>query len=756
MFGTCGTTIDPPDLAAWAAAPTFAPTTIESPELDVIAHMRAFSLANSGKLLDQVGPCAPSFEGGTGDGDYRGECWMAPGTTAAAPLPTACEPPSFEGGGCDTSHGATSGLLAVALAFGLALARRAAVPVCALLLAHTASAADVIAPVSLEPGPWRFVHATPTYTPWALNARLDGAWRARSVVVVYPNHSRAPLLNGLGSASASVGLDVMRVVRLSLGLPVFVARLGKGQDGVDPTLVPPEVSPGDFSLQLSGRLLRTPKDHTALQLVVRADVATAPRTPWTTGTSFAADLTWRQTAGPISVSAQAGVLTARSDAPTALTWAGGATAVWRWLEVTGEVTGQVGFVDAGANDGRLVAAPWSPIEGAFSLGLTPTRGLTLRPFAGAGLNHGLGAPSWDVGLSVDLLGHAPEDLDHDGIVNVRDRCPRRPEDTDRFEDTDGCPDPDNDQDTLLDAVDTCPNTPEDLDGDADADGCPERRVWLALTVAPEDPTLAESTVVEVDGRVVARLGEESRSRTELDARAHRLVVRVTGHAPWSLDLDPVEGGPLGEDITVPVTAMPELVHFGTLRVLLVDAEGAPVVGQVELDDTTHGDVSADGWTGPVAAGHRRLQATATGFNPRSVELDVARDAVTTATVTLERATVWLDDGSVRLDHTLRFPLDATRPVDDDLPMLDALAALLRDHPELRLVRVEGHADSPGTSRHNYDLSLARARAVVDALVARGVDAARLLAVGAGEAARTDGEPHRTVEFMVLVWDDEGR
>ncbi len=66
------------------------------------------------------------------------------------------------------------------------------------------------------------------------------------------------------------------------------------------------------------------------------------------------------------------------------------------------------------------------------------------------------------------------DRDGDGLRDDEDRCPDQPEDFDRFEDQDGCPDPDNDQDGILDTDDQCPLTPEDRDGDADEDGCPER------------------------------------------------------------------------------------------------------------------------------------------------------------------------------------------------------------------------------------------------------------------------------------------
>jgi OOP family OmpA-OmpF porin len=69
---------------------------------------------------------------------------------------------------------------------------------------------------------------------------------------------------------------------------------------------------------------------------------------------------------------------------------------------------------------------------------------------------------------------APSDQDGDGITDDVDRCRDRAEDPDKFEDEDGCPDPDNDGDGILDAKDRCPNEPETANGIDDTDGCPEQ------------------------------------------------------------------------------------------------------------------------------------------------------------------------------------------------------------------------------------------------------------------------------------------
>ncbi|PAP75057.1 OmpA family protein [Rubrivirga marina] len=64
------------------------------------------------------------------------------------------------------------------------------------------------------------------------------------------------------------------------------------------------------------------------------------------------------------------------------------------------------------------------------------------------------------------------------------------------------------------------------------------------------------------------------------------------------------------------------------------------------------------------------------------------------------------------------------------PVLDAVAASLAAHPEVR-VRVEGHTDATGSAETNRTLSQARAEAVAATLAAKGVAADRLEAQGFG-------------------------
>jgi outer membrane protein OmpA-like peptidoglycan-associated protein len=61
-----------------------------------------------------------------------------------------------------------------------------------------------------------------------------------------------------------------------------------------------------------------------------------------------------------------------------------------------------------------------------------------------------------------------------------------------------------------------------------------------------------------------------------------------------------------------------------------------------------------------------------------------------------------------------------------------VAKVLREHPEVQRVEIEGHASSKGDSNYNVGLTDKRALAVARALEKQGVEGKRLVAIGYGE------------------------
>jgi outer membrane protein OmpA-like peptidoglycan-associated protein len=100
--------------------------------------------------------------------------------------------------------------------------------------------------------------------------------------------------------------------------------------------------------------------------------------------------------------------------------------------------------------------------------------------------------------------------------------------------------------------------------------------------------------------------------------------------------------------------------------------------------------------------------------------------------------------------------DTIKP--ESFKILDQIAELLRQHSELKKVRVEGHTDNVGGAGYNKDLSERRARSVVRYLAEKGkVPASRLESAGYGferpvasNATATGRAKNRRVEFTILA------
>ena len=87
--------------------------------------------------------------------------------------------------------------------------------------------------------------------------------------------------------------------------------------------------------------------------------------------------------------------------------------------------------------------------------------------------------------------------------------------------------------------------------------------------------------------------------------------------------------------------------------------------------------------------------------------------------------------------------------------IDKLSALLNQNPEIK-VEISGHTDNTGSKTDNVNLSLERAKVVVNTLIQKGIDKNRLTAKGYGDAqpiAPNDTDENRQLnrrtEFKIL-------
>ena len=94
--------------------------------------------------------------------------------------------------------------------------------------------------------------------------------------------------------------------------------------------------------------------------------------------------------------------------------------------------------------------------------------------------------------------------------------------------------------------------------------------------------------------------------------------------------------------------------------------------------------------------------------------------------------------------------------EDSVDVIDDVVEVLLDHDDAVLIQIEAHVDNESPSFNDQGLSQRRADAVMEALMERGVDAERLMAVGLGASKPVDThhgqEESRNDRVEVIVLD----
>jgi outer membrane protein OmpA-like peptidoglycan-associated protein len=111
---------------------------------------------------------------------------------------------------------------------------------------------------------------------------------------------------------------------------------------------------------------------------------------------------------------------------------------------------------------------------------------------------------------------------------------------------------------------------------------------------------------------------------------------------------------------------------------------------------------------------------------------------------------------VVINQQIQFDVDRATIKPESNELLDEIASVIKAHPELKKIEVQGHTDNTATKQHNKILSGQRAEAVRKALVKRGVDTKILVAKGYGQeqpiadnATDAGKAKNRRVQFVIL-------
>jgi len=335
--------------------------------------------------------------------------------------------------------------------------------------------------------------------------------------------------------------------------------------------------------------------------------------------------------------------------------------------------------------------------------------LVLRGGVGTGITAGYGAPRLRVISGLSWEPPRDPDADDDGIVDRFDACVNRAEDFDGYEDQDGCPEPTPVRVSLLNTA-----------------GEPVHGRWV-LT-GPVDTHGVGGAVVEVPAGVYV------------------LEAFASGHTELSRAVQVPEGGDHG--ITM------ELQDAGSrLSVRITDAEGRDIPGAVW---SVPGDGPSEVLDSVLMKpGTLTVQASADGYRPSTQILRLG--AGESGQVVFSLATV--DSGAeeqIWVNDSIYFETARSTVLAESHDLLDEVASVFIDHPEMTRIRIEGHTDSRGSASYNQKLSAARAAAVLEYLVEQGVERSRLDSVGFGESrplVEGQGEAawskNRRVDFFVV-------
>ena len=384
------------------------------------------------------------------------------------------------------------------------------------------------------------------------------------------------------------------------------------------------------------------------------------------------------------------------------------------------------FGDAPLNGDLIRDGSNAPVEfeGGFEYKL-PVHNLVAQLGAGTGLTDGVGAPAWRVFAS---FGYTPtqKDRDGDGIYDNVDQCPDDPEDKDEFEDEDGCPDHDNDQDGILDVNDQCPNDPEDIDNFEDENGCP-------------DPDNDQDTVLDVDDQCPDTPGPVERQGCPEGDRDGDGIGDDTDKCP---------DDPEDKDGFEDEDGCPDLDND---QDGLLDKEDQCPMDPEDID----GFQDNDGCPDPDNDQDKILDVDdKCPLQPETYNGKDDEDGCP------EDTKVRITRVKIEILEKVFFDTAKTTIKSRSFPLLDEVAMVINQNPQITKVRIEGHTDDRGKDAYNQKLSEGRAASVMEYLTTKGkVDAARLVSQGYGETRpiadnkKSAGrDQNRRVEFVIVEID----
>ena len=162
----------------------------------------------------------------------------------------------------------------------------------------------------------------------------------------------------------------------------------------------------------------------------------------------------------------------------------------------------------------------------------------------------------------------------------------------------------------------------------------------------------------------------------------------------------------------------------------------------------------------VEAGSYTVAVSAPGFLTRGQDVTVDAEGTVDLVVTLRPApqekVVTLREDKIEIQEKIFFETGKATILPQSFNVLDQVASLLTENPQIKQLQVEGHTDDIGADELNLELSQTRAESVRAYLMENGVGSSRLIAKGFGETrpilpntSKRNRSFNRRVEFNIV-------
>ena len=326
----------------------------------------------------------------------------------------------------------------------------------------------------------------------------------------------------------------------------------------------------------------------------------------------------------------------------------------------------------------------------------------------------------------------PADLDGDGIPNNEDECFDDPEIVNGYKDDDGCPD-------FMGEVNVW--------GDYEGEPIQLENVTLIgptgqRMLDPDQATVNDMMPgVEVTAKVVASGCLGGSTTFTVKEGKNDLVVPLSRSLEGTItfEVKTLEEGQPIPDATVKIQSV---------------ADACRPTGGSELQ-------LGAGGTGSVQAGAGDhvviIDVPKYALYRQKVNLDAGETEE--VVVSLKKSKTRVTAQRIEIYEKVHFETGKAIIKPDSYELLNEVAEAVNTHKQIKLVEVAGHTDDQGSLQSNQTLSQNRAQAVLDYLVNKGVDPARLQAKGYGETRTIDTNEteegraaNRRVEFNILEQD----